>query len=138
MRRSHEASRRAPGNPGGSSRGYTLMEIMVAIVVFAVGVMGLAGVIPLATRGLARGPNGTQAQSIAETKMEALETANGSSALIPGTASDTVAGAYTRQWTITGDAPQPGMTTIAVRVSWTEGGDAQEVQLTTSLVTGRN
>jgi type IV pilus assembly protein PilV len=118
--------------------GYSLIEIMVALVIFAIGVLGLAGLIPMATKSLNRGADATRAGTIAQAKMEELENASGDLALPAGTSTDTPAGGYTRTWTITPDAPVRGMTTIEVAVTWTEGGDAQRVALSTSLLSGAN
>jgi prepilin-type N-terminal cleavage/methylation domain-containing protein len=121
-----------------NSGGFSLIEIMISLAIFGVGVLGLAGLIPVATKSLNRGADATEAHTIAQAKMEELENASGDLALDAGTHEDTVGGQYSRRWTITPDAPISGMTTIEVEVTWTQGGDEQGVVLSTSLLSGSN
>ena len=124
--------------PRRGSPGFSLVEIMVALVVFAIGVLGLAGMIPMAMRNLNQGAGATHAQALAQGKLEELVNASGDLWLTAGTSADTLDGRYVRSWTITADAPMDGMTSIAVAVEWEEAGTPQRLSLATSILEGAN
>ena len=65
-RRLNEARRRASG-------GFTLIELTIAIAVFAVGMLSLSAMLLAAMQGGSRGRHTTQASSIAESRMEQLQ-----------------------------------------------------------------
>lgn len=116
------------------SEGFSVVEILVAVVVFAIGVMGLAGLIPLATRNLNRSAGTTSAHTLAQGKLEELENANGTGALVAGTGADTLQSRFARRWTVTENSPLPGMTSIRVEVNWQDNGP-QRIELSTSVLT---
>lgn len=116
-----------------NTAGYSVIEILVAVVVFAIGVMGLAGLIPLATRNLSRSAGTSSANSLAQGKLEELENANGTSDLDSGAGADTLEGRFVRRWTVTEDSPLPGMTSIRVEVRWDDNGP-QRIELSTSVL----
>jgi prepilin-type N-terminal cleavage/methylation domain-containing protein len=62
----NEARRRASG-------GFTLIELTIAIAVFAVGMLSLSAMLLAAVQGGSRGRHTTQASSIAESRMEQLQ-----------------------------------------------------------------
>ncbi|NIV77045.1 MAG: prepilin-type N-terminal cleavage/methylation domain-containing protein [Gammaproteobacteria bacterium] len=61
-----ESRRRASG-------GFTLVELTIAIAVFAVGMLSLSGMLLAAMQGGSRGRHTTQASAIAESQMEQLQ-----------------------------------------------------------------
>ena len=65
-RRLDERRRRASG-------GFTLVELTIAIAVFAVGMLSLSAMLLAAMQGGSRGRHTTQASSIAESRMEQLQ-----------------------------------------------------------------
>lgn len=121
------------------ARGFTLLEVLVALVILAGGLLALAKFQGTLMQDNAISKQRTEATMLAQQKIEVLraysvmstysgmaesyETVNGTSA------------AFTRSWTITKhtatDAPQ--YTTITVNVSWTTGGSTQTYSLTTNI-----
>jgi len=110
-------------------RGFTIIEMMIALALFAVGLTTLSGMQLHAMHGSNSGRHATQAGSIAESSMEQLErlawaqltpTAGWSA---PVTRNVTVQGsvekAYTVDWRIT-DLVADWTRTIDVRVRWDE------------------
>lgn len=67
MRRRLDALRRR------STGGFTLIELTIAIAVFAVGMLSLSGMLLAAMQGEGRGRHTTQASAIAESQMEQLQ-----------------------------------------------------------------
>jgi len=65
-RRLNESRRRASG-------GFTLIELTIAIAVFAVGMLSLSAMLLAAMQGGSRGRHTTQASAIAEGRMEQLQ-----------------------------------------------------------------
>jgi prepilin-type N-terminal cleavage/methylation domain-containing protein len=126
MERWHEAARsRGAG-------GFTLLELMIALTVFSIGMLSLNGMLLSAIQGGSRGRHTTQAAAIAESRMERLQrlswsqiapTAGWSAAVQVNNAvqgnPDRVEQAYTLDWRIAD--LQPGWTrSIDVRVRWDE------------------
>ena len=86
------------------TRGFTLIEILIAVVILSVGVLGMVGSAGLASRMIGQGKRNTQAALVAMQRMEtirqsALSTNPRCTALASGTA--TTSG-VTETWTITG------------------------------------
>jgi len=79
-----------------NSRGFTLVEAMVAIMVFAVGVLGLAGSAAVMTRQMSSGNRLARATIIARSRVEQF-TAQDCTKLASGSAS--VSG-YSEQWLV--------------------------------------
>ncbi len=80
-----------------NARGFTLVEAMVAIMVFGVGVLGLAGSAAVITRQMSGGNRLASATIIARSRVEQF-TAQDCTKLASGTAS--MAG-YSEQWVVT-------------------------------------
>ena len=55
-----------------STAGFTIAEVLVAIVVLSVGVVAMAGSSALVTRMIGRGQRATRAGQVAEQRMDAL------------------------------------------------------------------
>ncbi len=80
-----------------NARGFTMVEAMVAIVVFAVGVLGLAGSAAVMTRQMSSGNRLARANMIARSRVEQFSAQN-CTALTSGSAT---AGGFSEQWTVT-------------------------------------
>ena len=67
--------RKASGDPRASARrgGFTLLEVAIALGVFAIGMLGLAAMQLHALRSGSSGRHATQAASIAQSQMEQLQ-----------------------------------------------------------------
>ena len=100
------------------SFGFTIIEILVAVVVIAVGLLALAGSSTLVLRMLADGRRTTVAIQRAEHRLEELRrqarmAAPGCLALAPGSAAGP--GGTSERWEV---SPGPGATVLRVIVSW--------------------
>ena len=86
------------------TRGFTLIEILIAIVILSIGVLGMVGTAGLVSRMIGQGKRNTQAATVAMQRMETIrETAMSTNprctALAGGTA--TTSG-VTETWTVSG------------------------------------
>lgn len=87
-----------------NSRGFTLIEIIIAIVILSVGVLAMVGTAGLVSRMIGQGKRNTRAGAVAMQRMEilrqtAVSTTPHCTALAAGTATSN---AITETWTVTG------------------------------------
>jgi len=80
-----------------NARGFTIVEAMVAIVVFGVGVLGLAGSAAVMTRQMSSGNRLARANMIARARVEQFSAQN-CTTLASGSAA---VGGFNEQWTVT-------------------------------------
>jgi type II secretory pathway pseudopilin PulG len=110
-------------------RGITLVEILVALVVIAFVLLGIAQVFPGSARGQVRDRMMRGATYLAQEKLEYLNTLSwGDAALIggrhPTTGAETCGdnNAWTRYWQVTTlGAPLDNLKKVTVTVKWTAG-----------------
>ena len=114
-----------------NQKGFTLVEIMVAISIIAIGLLGLVSVTVMVIKGNTFSKTMTTATTLANDKMEQLKK-TGYASLASG--ADTAQSIYTRTWTVTQDSPAAGMKTVVVTVQWTWEGVAHNVTVR-SLIT---
>jgi prepilin-type N-terminal cleavage/methylation domain-containing protein len=117
-----------------SEQGFTLVEVMLAVIVLSVGVMALVGSSALATRMIGRGKTSSQVAQVANARAELLRAY---AAQAPGCTnanlqsnSATTAG-VAEQWTLQGSAGDP---TRDVRMIFTYN-IARGVRSDTSTIT---
>jgi len=79
-----------------NARGFTLVEAMVAVMVFAVGALGLAGSAAVMTRQMGAGSRLARATIIARSRVEQMS-AQDCTKLASGTASTS---GFTEQWMV--------------------------------------
>jgi len=103
-------------------KGLTLVEILVAIGIIAIAILGLVSVTVTVMKGNTFSKTMTAATTLASDKMEQLKKTS-----YAGLASgaDTVQSLYTRTWTVTQDSPAANMKTVVVTVQWTWEGVAR-------------
>lgn len=98
--------------------GFTLIEVMIALVVFAIGVLGLAVTIPLGTKRIVFAGQQTRGSALAAEQAEAiLEMPFGAGDLTAGThdhAGNPLPGGYYVRWVVTDDQPVTGCKRIVV------------------------
>ena len=87
-----------------NERGFSLIEIMIAIVILSVGVLGMVGTSALVSRMVGQGRRNTQASTVADQRMDllrqtAMSTSPHCTALASGSATT---GIVSETWTVTG------------------------------------
>jgi len=104
-----------------SNGGFTLIEVMVALVIISVGLMALVGLIPLGTRQIANTTQRSRASQLASSRAERLLiTPFADNDLDPGSHSDDenpIEGQYWLTWVVQDDQPITGCKRIVVRAS---------------------
>jgi len=111
-----------------TEQGFTLIEVMIAILLSAIAVVGLVGIYSVQTRGSSVSRHTTEAAVLAEDRMEDLRTQ-----IAPATGSESgldalgaAGGIYNRAWTV---AIGGSDITYSVTVSWNEDGITRNVTL---------
>jgi type IV pilus assembly protein PilV len=122
-----------------SRDGFTLIEVLIAMLILSVGLLGTAGL----TAGIIRGDffskNITSATVIAQTQLEAVQNTgytNTNTTNFPSSAASVSMGGvnFSRTTTITDNSPATNMKTISVTVTWNEADNAaRSVSLQTIL-----
>ena len=107
--------------------GFTLIEIMIAIFILTVGLLGVAGMAATVINGNAFGKEITTAATLAQDKMEELKNTDYGS-IVSDDDADPI---YTRTWTVAADTPAGGMKTIEVKVEFLWKGATHNVTLNT-------
>lgn len=118
-------------------RAFTLVELLVAIVLLAVGILSVVTMFPLANRNITHSRANAKATAYAQEKTEDLQNKAANDAdLAAGTHNDTgnpVEGLFTRSWTVADNNPLTGCKRVTVSVSWTEEGLSRTIQVITFL-----
>lgn len=108
-----------------NQRGFTLLELLIALVILAIGLLGLAGLHVTAIQGNVSGFKISTASAVAQQRIEELKALDPSSAILnEGNYNDgnvTVQGViYNRSYAIQDDTPVTGTSTITLTVTWVE------------------
>jgi prepilin-type N-terminal cleavage/methylation domain-containing protein len=115
------ASPAACAGPTRPEAGFTLIEIMFAIVIFGVGVMSLLLCVPMASKRIMSSGAQTRASSlVSEAAEELLIAPYGHSSLTPGTHNDPANphdGIYYTRWTVENNQPIGSCKRITVTVA---------------------
>ena len=101
--------------------GFSLIEVLIAMVVFAIGVLSLGICIPLGTHKIDSAGNQTHAAELAAQRAEALLiTPYGDNDLTAGVHTDAnnpIDGQYYVDWTVTDDTPVTACKRVVVQVA---------------------
>ena len=120
-----------------SQNGFTLLEVLVAIVILTIGLLGTAGLTTGVIRGNHYSKNITSATAAGQTLLESVKSSGYTNATSANFPNDTVTmggTTFTRTATITNSSPAANMKTVSVTVSWTESNNtARSVNLQTIL-----
>jgi type IV pilus modification protein PilV len=114
-----------------SSEGFTLIEILIAMTFLAIGLMGIAQLVPLGMAGVTQARVRTNAVQAAQEKMDELRAEDFDSAALTAGDYTEVNGNYTLAWTVTDSIPVPGSKRIALTSSWDAPRGTQNVNLAT-------
>ena len=119
-------------------KGFSILEILVAITILGIGIMGLATLQSRGIRGNDLGNRTSQAIALAQDKLEELINTSRSTTLSAGTTNDTNnpvdetgsgGGMFTRSWTIQDDTPVTNAQTVGVTVSWNDIGGQHNIAI---------
>ncbi len=112
-------------------RGVTLLEILIAMVILSVGLLGIAGLTIGVIQGNAYSKHVSTATVVAEAKLEDIRRAGYANAnAMAGSDSVSMGGiTFSRTTSVTNGSPGPNMKRLAVTVSW----EAYSVTLDTIL-----
>ncbi len=112
--------------------GFTLIEVMIALIVMSIGLTALAAVQISAIQGNAFSKRMTTAVSIADEKMEQIKSNLYTEIVSESSSQITQSNLnFTRQVTVTNNSPLTNTKTINVTVSWSEGSKSHSVPITT-------
>lgn len=113
--------------------GFTLVEILIAIVILTIGTLGVATLTVSIIRGNAFSNRLTTATTLAQDRMEQLKKLGfaGSAALTENYGNITDFAPYKRVTTVFASTPATGMITVTVTVFWDS--DARSVALSTII-----
>ena len=120
-----------------SQEGLSLLEIMIAMAVVFLAVLGFAGFSVVAHTGMSASEKMTRAVTLAQEKIEDVKREGVPPGLISSWTNmepyGTIVGAlhHQRMLSITPDDPMPGLHTVTVNVQWDNG--AHTTSLTTYL-----
>ena len=106
-----------------------MLEVLVAITILGIAIMGLASLQSRGIRGNDLGNRTSQAIALAQDKLEELINTSRNTMLSAGTNNDTNnpidetgtgGGIFTRTWTMQDNTPVTNAQTIAITVSWND------------------
>jgi prepilin-type N-terminal cleavage/methylation domain-containing protein len=115
--------------------GFTLVEIMIALLVFGVGIVGLANAFPNGMRTREKARRMSVATFLAKEQVERLRSLSFNHAdLNAGTHTEPAAAGrtgYNRRWNVVDNNPLPGMKRLTVTVSFvSDSPDSQAIVVT--------
>ena len=110
--------------------GFTLIEVMIALTIFTIGILGISGMLIIGEKGIMTGNKSHSAVQISKAQMEQLTgTPNIKAGSGECTTIDTPE--IQCQWSIRKDTPAAGLSEIEVKASWNEGEKKRELVLNT-------
>ncbi|MDY6970770.1 MAG: prepilin-type N-terminal cleavage/methylation domain-containing protein [Thermodesulfobacteriota bacterium] len=113
--------------------GFTLIEVLIAIAVFSVGLLAIGSLQISGTQANSSAKWHTEAATWASDRIEkVIQLPYGHADLVDlgGPHPDITDGIYTMSWTVTDDDPIPNTKSIRFTVRWTERGRPKDLSLT--------
>jgi prepilin-type N-terminal cleavage/methylation domain-containing protein len=108
-----------------NQKGFTLLELLIALAILSVGLLGLAGLHIAAIRGNISGFKFSAASAVVQERLEELKALDAASAVLSSGNHDDgaviVQGiTFNRSYTVSDNTPVKGTSTITFTVTWTE------------------
>lgn len=124
-----------------SRQGFTLIEVLIAIFLLVIALLGLLSLTTTVIKGNAFSKMTTMATTLAKDKLEDVKNKNYDNvvsatdyAASSGTVSGSSSGAfYIRNCTVTPDSPAANMKSVNVQVSWMWSGTTHNVSASTII-----
>jgi type IV pilus assembly protein PilV len=111
-------------NNSPKSNGFSLIEVLVALVILAVSLLALAGLMTTTTRNTASGGRLTEAATLAQDKLEELRAMSWESIPLNQTSADSPISRpgiqYDRSWITSLNALNPDIKEIQITIRWTD------------------
>ncbi len=124
-----------------SQKGIGLIEIIIAILIFGIGITAAMRTLPESNTATTRSRNLTVATNLAQEKIEQLMgTPLNDAQLSAGNHTDPlnpIERIFTRTWSVTDNVPLADMKHVTVTVSYTSGSNDNSATLTTYLTSRR-
>ena len=124
-----------------SEKGVGLIEIIIAMLIFAIGITAAIRTLPVSNAATSRSRNLTMATNLAQQKIEELMgTPFNDGQLTAGAHNDQtnpIERIYTRTWNVTDNDPVVDMKTVTVTVTYLSGSNDNAVTLSTYLTSRR-
>ncbi len=112
-----------------NNRGFSLIEVMVALGIFSIGILAVASMQISAAQGNLSARMRTEAVTLASERLEILNSKGyNHNDLSPGTHTDSTNDVYLLEWTVTEDTTLKTKT-IALTVTWNDRGSTQSTNL---------
>ena len=121
-----------------SQAGFTLVEVMVALVVIGVGALAIGSLFPAATRDIGESERTTRASEYLQEGMERLTGLSYNDPLLqPGMThydpANPLPGGFDREWEVYTDHPISNCKSVSMDVWWTEGSTKHVVTAATVI-----
>lgn len=117
--------------------GFTLIEVMVAIVILGVGVLALLSTSALVTRMIGRGNMTTKATQVAQTRLEILRqqalSSTPSCSTLGASGTATGSNGITEAWTVTTPASSTRLRELSVTVTYPITSGTRSAKMITQL-----
>jgi len=118
--------------------GFTLIEVLVALIVVGIGALALAAIFPAATGDIGVAQRRTRAAEYLQEGVERLTSLSYDDPLLTPWVrhedrGNPLPGGYERRWTVTPDYPIAGCKRITVEVIWKEGDDTRLLRAATCV-----
>jgi prepilin-type N-terminal cleavage/methylation domain-containing protein len=124
-----------------NQKGTSLIEILIALMIFGIGITFAMRMLPESNTATTRGRNLTKATNLAQEKIEELMGVHYNTADLNNgnhtDANNPLADHFTRTWTVAVDSPAPGLKQVVVTVSFPSDNSDNSATLTSIISSSR-
>jgi Tfp pilus assembly protein PilV len=111
--------------------GFSLLEVMFALTFLGVGLLAVAGMIPLATHQIVAAKAVTDGVAAGQEVMEEIRTSDFNSAALAAGSYNRTVDKYTITWTIQDNVPVIGSKRVDMLVTWNTTSGAETTSMST-------